>query len=89
MNITFDEVPPPGAGFVTVTVTEPEVAISAAGIYAMSREELINAVAIKLPFHSTKAFDPNPEPLTFISKSLPPIHRNGQTSRYRRSASAL
>ena len=70
--MTFDEVPPPGAGFVTVTVADPEAAISAAGTYATSCEALIKAVAIKLQFHSTKALGPNPEPLILISKSPPP-----------------
>ena len=72
MNIVGDEVPPPGAGFTTVTVADPMFAISAAGIYATSCEELINAVAIKPSFHSTMAFGPNPEPFNLISKSAPP-----------------
>ena len=54
--MTFDDVPPPGAGFVTVTVADPAAAISAAGIYATSCEPPIKEVAMKLPFHSTKAF---------------------------------
>jgi len=48
----------------------PMVAIWAAGIYATSCDGLINAVAIKPPFNSTKASGPNPEPLTFISNHL-------------------
>jgi hypothetical protein len=64
--MTVEEVPPPGAGFVTATFTDPVAAISAAGIKATSCEELMNAVARKPPFQTTKEVEVKPEPLTRI-----------------------
>jgi hypothetical protein len=47
------EIPPPGAGFVTVTWAVPAVAISAAAIVAVSCVVLTNVVKCALPFQLT------------------------------------
>src|SRR5512136_314442 len=52
------DVPPPGAGLKTVTLADPAVAMSAAGMLAVSRVSLTYVVARSLPFQRT------PEPLT-------------------------
>jgi hypothetical protein len=66
VNVTVEEVPPPGAGLVTATFADPVFAMSAAGIKATSCDELINAVARKLPFQTTKEVAVKPDPLTLI-----------------------
>lgn len=72
VKLTVFEVPPPGAGFVTPTLTVPEAAMSAAGMSATSCDPPINAVATGMPFHSTAEVSTKPEPFTVSSKSAPP-----------------
>ena len=47
------DVPPPGAGLPTVTCAVPAVAMSAAGMAAVSRVAETNVVARSAPFHRT------------------------------------
>jgi len=50
VNVCPEEVPPPGAGFVTVTVAVPAEAISAAVIEAVNVVALTNVVVFAEPF---------------------------------------
>jgi len=52
-KLTAAEVPPPGAGFTTVTGKLPAVAISAAGIAAVNCVALTNVVAAAIPRNVT------------------------------------
>ena len=52
-KFTAPEVPPPGAGFVTVTGKVPTVAISAARIAAVTCVELTNMVVLATPLNFT------------------------------------
>jgi hypothetical protein len=67
-----DEVPPPGVGVVTVTVTLPVVAISAAVIAAVICVPLTKVVVRGLPFHCTTDAASNPVPVTVKVKPAPP-----------------
>src|SRR5579864_9748801 len=58
------EVPPPGAGFTTVTCPLPALAMSAAVICVVRTEALVNEVVRLLPFHWTVDAAINPVPLT-------------------------
>src|SRR5262249_28454652 len=58
------DVPPPGAGFVTVTVAEPAVAISAAEMAAVSWVALTNVVVLAAPLNFTTDVDTKPVPFT-------------------------
>ena len=53
VNVTDDDVPPPGAGLTTVTCAVPALATSAAWIAAVSREPLTKVVARAAPFQLT------------------------------------
>ena len=66
------EVPPPGAGFTTVTGTVPAVPMSAAPIDAVSCAELTNVVVRAAPFHCTTAPDTKLLPLTVSVNAGPP-----------------
>src|SRR5208282_4331231 len=81
MNITdCVEVPPPGAGFITLTFTLPLIARSAAGTSAMSCEPLRKAVASGVAPHSTTALETKPEPFTVTSRSgLPEAALEGES----------
>ena len=68
----FADVPPPGAGFVTVTVAVPAVAISAAMIDAVSCVALTNAVVLAVPLNFTTDVDTKPVPFTVRVKAAPP-----------------
>lgn len=53
VNVKFEVVPPPGAGFVTVTFEFPDAAISEAGIVAVNWEALTKVVALAFPLKFT------------------------------------
>lgn len=72
VNVTALETPPPGAGLLTVTCAEPTVAISLAGIEAVSCVLLTNVVARLEPFHCTVVLEMNPVPVTVSVKAGPP-----------------
>jgi hypothetical protein len=59
-------------GFATVTLAVPRAAISLAGIEAVSREALTNAVVRLEPFHFTVAPERKPDPLTVRVNPDPP-----------------
>ena len=58
------EVPPPGAGLVTVTSAEPVLTISSARMVAVTCVELTNVVARALPLKFTTAPETKPVPFT-------------------------
>ena len=62
-NVSF-EVPPPGVGFVTVTVAVVDLAMSVARISTFNCDPLTNVVTRALPFHFTIEPDTNPVPFT-------------------------
>ena len=66
------DVPPPGAGLVTVTVAVPAVAISAAVMAAVSCVALTNVVVLAAPLNFTTDVDTKPVPLTVRMKAAPP-----------------
>ena len=66
------DVPPPGAGLNTVTWAVPAVAISVAGIVAVSRETEPNAVVRSLPFHRTVELETKLLPFTVNVNPAPP-----------------
>lgn len=72
MNVAVAEVPPPGAGLVTVTFTEPPVAISVARMAAVTCVELTNVVAFAEPLKFTTAPATKPVPFTVSVKAAPP-----------------
>jgi len=66
------EVPPPGAGFTTVTVAIFTVVKSLAGICAVSVVVLINVVVLADPFHWTVAELAKLDPVTVsVNEELP------------------
>jgi hypothetical protein len=71
-NMRVPDVPPPGAGFVTVTVAVPAVAISAAVITAVSFVALTKVVVLAAPLNFTTDVDTKPVPLTVRVKAAPP-----------------
>ena len=66
------EVPPPGAGFVTVIFILPAIATSLAGIVADSLVALTNVVACGLPLKFTTDFASKFAPSTVSVKAVPP-----------------
>ena len=72
VNDTVPDVPPPGAGFVTVTLAVPAVAISAAVIAAVTCVALTNVVVLAAPLNFTTDVDTNPVPLTVSVNAAPP-----------------
>ena len=66
------DMPPPGAGFVTVTLAVPAVAISAAVIAAVTCVALMNVVVLAVPLNFTTEVDTNPVPLTVSVNAAPP-----------------
>jgi hypothetical protein len=68
----FADVPPPGAGLVTVTAAVPAVAISAAVIAAVSCVALTKVVVLAAPLNFTTDADTKPVPLTARVKAAPP-----------------
>src|SRR5580704_11128357 len=71
VNGATAEVPPPGAGFVTVTFAVPAVAISLAKIDAVSCIELTNVVTRGLPFQFTLELVMKPPPVTVSVNAAP------------------
>ena len=72
VNDRVPDVPPPGAGFVTVTLAVPAVAISAAVIAAVTCVALTNVVVLAAPLNFTTDVDTNPVPFTVRVKAAPP-----------------
>jgi hypothetical protein len=72
VNDRLPDVPPPGAGFVTVTLAVPAVAMSAAVIAAVSCVALANVVVLAAPLNFTTEVDTNPIPFTVKVKAAPP-----------------
>jgi len=66
------DVPPPGAGLVTVTVAVPAVAISAAVIAAVNFVALTKVVVLAAPLNFTTDVGTKPVPLTVRVKAAPP-----------------
>jgi hypothetical protein len=71
-KVTGAEVPPPGAGFVTVTLNVPAVAISGAVIDAVTCVALTNVVVAAVPLKFTTEVETNPVPFTVSVKPGPP-----------------
>jgi len=67
------ETPPPGAGFVTVTLTVPAVAMSAAVMAAVTCVPLTNVVVRFAPLNCTVAPLAKPVPFTVSVKPTPPV----------------
>jgi hypothetical protein len=72
VNVCAPEVPPPGAGFDTVTDAVPAEAMSAAVICAVSCVLLPNVVARWLPFHCTTDELMKFVPVSVSVKAAPP-----------------
>jgi len=72
VNGMLAEVPPPGAGFVTVTFAVPAVVMSAAVIPAVSCVELINVVVLATPLNFTTDVDMKLVPFTVNVRAAPP-----------------
>jgi hypothetical protein len=66
------DVPPPGAGLVTVTDGEPAALMSAAVIIAVSWTALTKAVVLGLPLKFTIELDMKPVPSTVRVNAEPP-----------------
>ena len=63
------DVPPPGAGLLTVTLAVPAVAMSLAGIEAVKLVALFTVVVRSDPFHRTVEPETKFEPLTVRANS--------------------
>lgn len=72
LNTCAPDVPPPGAGFVTVTFVVLTVRISEAGTAEVNCVELLNVVALAAPLKFTTELDTKPDPLTVRVKAEPP-----------------
>ena len=72
VNDRVADVPPPGAGLVTVTVAVPAVAISAAVTAAVSCVPLTKVVVLTAPLNFTTDVDTKPVPFTVRVKAAPP-----------------
>ena len=72
VNACPAEVPPPGAGLSTVTVTVPPSRRSLAGIDAVSCVVLTNVVARLAPFQRTTDVDTKPLPFSVSVNVAPP-----------------
>ena len=72
VNDRVPDVPPPGAGFVTVTVAVPAVAISAAVIAAVNCVAFTKVVVLAAPLNFTTDVDTKPVPFTVRVKAAPP-----------------
>ena len=71
-NVKAGDVPPPGAGFVTVTFALPATATSLAGIAAEIFVALTKVVGSALPLRFTTDFASKPVPFTVRVKPAPP-----------------
>ena len=72
MKVWLFEVPPPGAGFETVTEEVPAVVMSDARMVALTDELDTKVVARGLPFQSTLDEATKFVPFTVRVKSVPP-----------------
>ena len=72
VNVFADDVPPPGPGFVTVTLIVAPVAMSVAGIEAVSVALLEKVVVRGAPFQFTTEVARKPEPFTVSVKAGSP-----------------
>lgn len=72
VNTKFVVVPPPGAGFVTVTLAGPTVVMSLDRIAAVSCVELTKVVVLPLPLNFTVEVETKPVPFTVNVKPAPP-----------------
>ena len=72
VNDRVPDVPPPGAGLVTVTVAVPAVAIAAAVIAAANCVALTKVVVLVAPLNFTTDVDTKAVPLTVRVKAAPP-----------------
>jgi hypothetical protein len=72
VNVTAFDVPPPGAGFTTVTDAVPALAIRAAGTVAVSCVALTNVVVSAVPFQFTVEPETNLVPFTVNVNCAPP-----------------
>src|ERR1700735_2343674 len=66
------EVPPPGAGLITSTISEPSEVMSAAGTIAVNSVELTNVVGRADPPKLTMELVMKLDPLTVSVKAAPP-----------------
>jgi len=79
VNDRLPDVPPPGAGFVTVTVAVPAVAISAAVIAAVNCVALMKVVVLVAPLNFTTDVATKPVPLTVrVKAALPAVALIGE-----------
>lgn len=72
VNVTAEDVPPPGAGLNTVTEAVAAVRMSAAGTAAINWVALVNVVTSAAPFHWTTEAPTKPEPVTVSEKAAEP-----------------
>ena len=72
VKVTAFDVPPPGAGFTTVTAIVPAAAMSEAPMVACSTVAETKVVGRALPFQPTVEPVTKPEPLTVSAKLGPP-----------------
>lgn len=72
VNVEASEVPPPGAGLVTVTGKLPAVAMSPAVIAAVTCVALTNVVVLALPLNFTEEVETKPVPFTVKVNAAPP-----------------
>ena len=78
VNGTLAEVPPPGAGFTTVTAAAPAVVRFEAGIWAVKLDPLTTLVVSGVPFQSTVDEAMKFDPLTLIATAgLPALADDG------------
>jgi len=73
MNGEFPDVPPPGAGLVTITLNVPAVAMSAGVIDAVTCVALTNAVVRALPLKFTTEDELKFVPFTVSVNAAPPF----------------
>lgn len=71
-NAKFGVVPPPGAGFVTVTFAFPDETMSEARMMAVICEAPTKVVVFAAPLKFTTELEINPEPFTVSVKVGPP-----------------
>ena len=72
VKVTAFDVPPPGAGLVTVTGTDPTVVTSVAGTVAVNCVALTKVVARAAPLNLTTEVLTNPVPFTISGKPAEP-----------------
>jgi xanthosine utilization system XapX-like protein len=72
VNVEAAEVPPPGAGFVTVTGKLPTAAMSATVIAAVTWVALTKVVVRAFPLNFTEEVETKPVPFTVRVKAAPP-----------------